>query len=251
MESYFAGTDVTVSVPFVDGAGQPIAGVTNVSCQVVDAADEVLVDWADLTVGGSDTSASVTVLAANNALDADETRDLRSVVVRYTYAGGTRTTSLEYIIEGSDVLIVGTNSFQTYNQAVLTALDLAEIDPFNEADRTTRNRALINSYLNICVLDFELNGCLLKSLAEFTVEQLEGLPARFQRALRQAQLVEASELLDAGSVNKKRQMGLMSETIGESSMMFRPSKILQTAVTRRSLALLGDYLSWGVGIGRA
>lgn len=252
METYFAGNDVSVTVPFVDGAGASITGLTGISYQVVDAAGGVLVDWTDVTVSSSASSVAVTVAAAHNALAAGEARDLRSVVVTYAYAGGTRDNSVEYIIEGADLLIVATNSFQTYNQAQLGALDLVNIDAFTATDKASRIAALINGYLSICNLEFELNACApLKNLSTFTAAQVAALPARFLRALKQAQILEANELLDPGSVNNKRQSGLMSETIGESSMMFRPTKILTLPVTRRSLDLLADWISWDIGIGRA
>jgi hypothetical protein len=145
------------------------------------------------------------------------------------------------------------------------AADVAGLDNLQDSTRRDRILALVNSYDVITRLRFQIprdHWCSREiaapgwlgrdevNLRSITQADFSNLSATLTSALMKAQLIEANECLDQFSILKKRQQGLMSETIGESSMMFRPEKVLNLPITRRSQDLIRAYLVWDMGIGR-
>lgn len=251
METYFAGNPITVDVPFVTSAGVQITGPDTASYRVLDSEDLELVASTPLTPGGADTSASISIAGPINALGQDVPRDARVVEVTFSKGGTDYVTTLEYLVQSAEALQVQVNSFQTYSQSLVASGDLADIDSFRAADRAARIPAMINAWHNLCRLSYYVSGRTYARISSVTPESFAEFPAGFVRALRLAQIVEANEFLAGDTIHKKRQAGLMSETIGESSMFFRPEKVLLVPATRRSMDLLRGYLVWGMGIGRA
>lgn len=85
-----------------------------------------------------------------------------------------------------------------------------------------------------------------------TADEFHDFPAHFRKALRSAQLVEASETLDSEkeTVKRKHQQGVISETIGESSVMLRGGQIT-TGVSRRALEYLTGHIAYSFSVSRA
>jgi hypothetical protein len=77
---------------------------------------------------------------------------------------------------------------------------------------------------------------------EMTEEYFESFPLHFITALRRAQIAEANEVLSLGDPSDKRKVGIMSETIGESSMMFRVGKPLELGLSHAALSILKGYV---------
>lgn len=250
MERYFAGNEVVLTIPLVDSTGAPVSADA-ADYKVANAAGDEVIAETPITLGGDPTQVQITIPANANELVDGQPRDLRVVLVVFTAGGATRSTAVEYVIEGDDVLLVPVNSFQSYSEAVLTAMDLAGIQSYSAAMREDRITALINAYINLSGTEFFICGRQIKNLQEFTEQEFAALPERFRRALRLAQIIEANELLDFNSVHRKRQSGIMSETIGESSMMFRPGKLMYGPLSRRTTDILRDFISWELKIGRA
>lgn len=269
MDMFLAGQRLTISVPLTTADGSSVTDATDVSFRVLDSHGAELVPATQITVDPGMALADIVVEASANQLQTGEIRAFRQIEVMFTSAGNTCRSYQEYMVEIFDALVPMTNSFQTYGDAMVLAADLTGLDTFQAATRRERNAGMTNAYLSITGLRF-LNprfwpnyvawrltaapgwynydeGVNLRGL---TVEDFDKLPKVLTSALKRAQIIEANEALDQFSILKKRQQGLMSETIGESSMMFRPEKVLNVPVTRRSLDLLRPFLDWSLGLGR-
>lgn len=158
-----------------------------------------------------------------------------NLTVPYTY-------NLDFILEAQETLVKGDNSFQNYFEAMLTAEEVSGLDFFKAASKEDQIAALVTAYEILCTMVFADRSGDHYNIGSYDTAALDGLEPAFLRALRIAQILEANEMLDANSIHYKRQDGLMSETIGESSMMFRPGNIQNFPVTRRSMNFLRNYL---------
>lgn len=77
--------------------------------------------------------------------------------------------------------------------------------------------------------------------------QFNALPSKFTRAIKRAQLIEANIILGGDVVGKKRQDGIISETIGESSAFFNSKPYLNLPISRQSYEELRTYILFKVG----
>lgn len=149
---------------------------------------------------------------------------------------------VDFMVEASEVLVTGVNSYQPYFESLLTAEEIAGVDVFKGATKSDQVAALVNAYEILNTMSYVDKYGEYHDLGALDAAALDGLEPNFLRALKLAQIIEANEMLDVNSLHYKRQDGLMSETIGESSMMFRPGNINNYPITRRSMAYLRQYV---------
>lgn len=120
------------------------------------------------------------------------------------------------------------------------------------ADDSEQISAMITAYEALGAMVYADNNGDHYGVGDYDEAELDSeLDPAFLRALQRAQVLEANELLDINSIHRKRLDGLMSETIGESSMMFRPGNISNFELSRRSQFALRNYLVIRARIGRA
>jgi hypothetical protein len=69
-------------------------------------------------------------------------------------------------------------------------------------------------------------------------------PEAFREALKRAQVVEANQILTGDGYASRRKAGLMSESVGESSMMFKAGvRPLDLGISREALDYLTGFLN--------
>jgi hypothetical protein len=263
MQSYLPGTDVQVTATLVDSAGEALSPLA-VEYAVADEDGATVVARVALpgyVAGESEVVA--TVLAANNALDVDETYGMRVVTFFAQLETGWVATEVSYKIALLDPLVIPTTSFQSYNEANLTATTMPDLDGWNAASKDARIAALSEARDRLCRLvyaddvysDIEWQSRVELSseidLDDLTAPEFANLDAKFKTLLKKAQIVEADDVLTGDPVSEKREDGLMSETIGESSMMFRPGRPARFPVSRRTMTMLSRYIRNKRVIGRA
>lgn len=139
-------------------------------------------------------------------------------------------------------LTVGVNSYQTEAEATALLEEVFGMNAYKAASPEDQSAALINAYHVINTMTFADKNGEYYNLGDLDAAGLAALEPGFLKALRIAQLIEANELMDPNSIHYKRLDGLMSETIGESSMMFRPGNINNYPITRRSMMFLRNYV---------
>jgi hypothetical protein len=157
----------------------------------------------------------------------------------------------EFMIEAYETLVKGENSFQGYYEALMRTEDIPGIDAFKALSKQEQIAALINSWRQISSMTFMSKGKIIWDIGSLNATELDKLDPRLLEALCLAQILEANETMDSNSAHNKRLEGIMSETIGESSMMFRPGKVASnTVLSRRSMGFLRNYLVYTARITR-
>lgn len=278
---YLVNTEVKLTIELADSAGNYI-NANAVTYRVLDQDENVLVPStpAPAFIPGL---ARITIIIPpelNRINTTVGTREIRSVELTCVTADNTTAFSKSYGIELADPLVAGLNSFQSYAQAQLSALDIPNIPAWQAATEDERMAAMIEARQHV----IQLNFSLLNSNVNFGQDQLtyvpEGqyqsayvarnslfifngnlgllnptqfaaLPERFRKCLRQAQIVEADHILDNGGLDAKRQIGLIEDKIGETSQRYRATKPLELPVCRRALSYMSYYITFSKKIGRA
>lgn len=265
MTAYLNATDVTITFALEDAEGNAI-DAASAEYRVVDALGVEKVPATVIAgfVPGS-VEATVTVDAVQNVITAP--RDSRMIELTLTLADGNKVVLTKiYILEQSNVLVPGENTFQTLPSAYVAAAELAGIDNWTAASDQERTRALTQAWHNICQLSFRLVGGeldqgnidysfsgtdpVIGDLKHLSPAQFNALPARFKKALVLAQVAEADGILGGGSFEDLRREGLMAMTVGESKQMFQSGRPLQLPVSRRTIGYLKPYVSYTLRVGR-
>ena len=277
MDIFRANSNVTLVIPLADADGNTY-NVSAISYRVVNQDETELVALTSLSsFSAGSTEATVTVLAANNVLATGSIRELRNIELYLTEDDNQLTIRYPYVIEASEVLVVGANSFQTYAQALLTAMEVSDIPGWNAASEQDRITALMDARHHIVQLNFTLlTGYFDQSnIAYFGDMQFEtpyisknnvaflggnldllkpaqyaALPEKMKQKLRLAQIAEADSILGSDPIKDQREAGLMSSSIGEVSQMYRAGKPIQLPVCRKALSYLSYYISFAKRIGR-
>ncbi len=276
---YLSGTDVSVVIPFADQAGNQLA-VTSAKYRVTNQAGVELTPPTDATLETDAASVTVQIPAAKNTVAVGATREIRNVELYCVVGGNTVILSQAYALTSTAPLQTGLNSFQTYSEALLTALDIPALEAWDGASEDQRIAALIDARERIVQLNFNLLNSNVNfgqdslqyvpegqyqssyvarnslfifngNLAILTPQQFMTLPERFKTALRKAQVAEADRILGGDPYDEKRQSGLVMEQVGESRQMFRAGKALTLPVCRRALGYLSYYVTFNKRIGRS
>jgi hypothetical protein len=255
---------VEVIVPFTDKNGAPIT-LTAFRAALYDGDGELLIDYGNLPFTQLDGQKTVTVLAALNQLATENTlREARVLRVEMDTAAGTVRKSLSYVIEAEQTVKVMVNSFQGYESAEIQALDFVNLTAWLASDETRRRAALVEAYRRLIqipmkYLPVDINQNTLSGIEttisrsdwiEMTLVEFNELPDHFRRALRTAQVLEANEILSGDSISRKHRAGIITETIGESSVTLNKASA-DYGLSRPALAVLVGYLDNRITIARA
>lgn len=264
MQAYLGGQNVVLTIPLVDSAGVAIVA-SGVQYRVIDQNEQELI--AKVTLIGyvaAAPNAVVTVLGTDNALGT-ATRALRVVELHVTSASGVTVISTEYLIEATSVLVISTNTFQTYSAAVLVGYEMPSLPAWNDATKKDRISALISAFRNFSRLrlryinyDGTMDQSRLVVAPDFACfditmmdqSQFIALPVEYRNAICRAQIFEAEFLLGGEEIEDIRKSGIMSATVGESSQFFRASKPYEGAVCKRAMKELHRYIITNKSVGR-
>lgn len=266
MKIYSPGAAVTEIVRFVDQNGDPVVP-TAASVRVIDGTGVELVGSTPVVFAPGDTEIEVLVGGTHNMLQDGESQAIRVIELTMTTAAGAIVAFARYIIRAAQRLVLLKNSFQTFDEALLEATDMPRMSGWSIADDQSKMASLIEAHDRLTRIGYRVQTSYATSMSrlklgeadvisplawpEMTVDEYIGLPARFRRALRRAQIAEADVVLNGDVIAGRRRAGLMSESIGESSMMFRPGKPLNFGVSEQALAYLSGFVDIRVGLGRA
>ncbi|MTH61198.1 hypothetical protein [Paracoccus litorisediminis] len=256
MRIYPEGAAILLSL---DVAGIDLAGG---SATLRDEHGDVLADLGPVTGANGQEKIEVLVPAEHNVfLPSDDEVGVR--FLRISFASGVRT-DLPFGIERDAPLREMENSFMTLPRAVVEAARMVGLEDFNaEEDEGRLKAALIEAYRRITQLrlTYETTGARprwesldARIWEDFTPDAFTILPSRLQRALRRAQLTEASEILRGNAYASKIAAGIQSETIGEASITFRADASISSGthgVSTYTMAVLSEFHDTTIRIGRA
>lgn len=264
MNSYAPATDVTVEFDLI-GPNQDMLTVSAATYAVYD--DEgTEVAAGPVTVGAGATQLSVTVLAADNTIAVGQINGARTVILSVVTPTGTIDLSQTYLIQSNRFLGVPALSGMTLPQSLMLAAQMASdvVDVWDDATDDERRAALLEAWTRIVAFPLrpwleyeEPPSDIDRKVVEgdFRVSDLDEvtwlrLPATFRSALKRAQLIEACVILGGDPVWDRRNDGLISKTVGESSEMFAVRKPGVTSMAPKSLRELRPYIRRSIRIGR-
>jgi hypothetical protein len=275
MEAFPAGKQVSVTVQLTDLSGNPLTP-TAVSARVVDESGTEVVAQFSVTPTGA--SATIVVEGPSNLLSVGQTAGIRTVKVAVSTNDGSYNFDESYILKvaPADALVVLVNSFQTFNQAVLTAAEIPGLKGWDNELTTDELRiaALTEAYRRIIQIGMnvrwprDVDAQTYLTTTDWIGDQTRLItpeywqfinlnsyntfyPEHFRQALRRAQVAEADDLLSGDPIEERRRMGLLSETIKDSSMMFRSGKPLDLGVSAKAFAYLRGYVQFRKTLGRS
>lgn len=268
MNVYLAGSASTVTLALKDLNGTALVP-TGLTYRIVDGDGDELVAATPLTVVPGDTEVSVSVSAITNTLAAGSAVEARTLHLTVVTASGTVALEDSWLIRASSLLNVPNTSFQTWAQVQAELLQMPTQLNFSGAARDQQEGALLEAYLRLSRFSYEViegydsfeqitwpgEGKAYSidptDWIDMTMDDFLVYPPSFRQALRRAQIAEADDVLSAASPNDRRRLGLMSESIGESSMMFRTSKPVDLGASQNALRYLSRYIRRTKIIGRA
>ena len=251
MEEFAAGTDVFITIPHVSNGNN--LDVTDLQYQVLDAYGEELIAFT--TAPSFDPAASstmITVLATYN--NSAQKIDVRQLNVKLVTAQGTYKQTILYKLVGDVTKLTPmVDSFMTYPESVIIRAKLSEdLKFFDMLTDEIKAVALENAYERIIKSKFDfapIGRCQERGtdISTYTLDQFKTLPVAFQEAVKKAQLVEANMLVENSPIREKIRTGIVSETIGESSMFFRQSAVGGSKLTNMSdeaYSHIKDWIWW-------
>lgn len=278
MKLYPENYDVQLEVLFTDGLGQPMT-VTAVSAILFDADDVEIADLGAVTFDLADGKATVTVPAEFNVLGESETAAARTVRVKLETDATPVFRFVSYIIEAESRLEILNNTFLTLPAAEVLARDNPQLKAWNGASDEKKAAALINAYSRLSRVQLRY----LKPKEEiaqpairptpfpylgygqhcpddvvikpgdwgrrFGKRDFLKMPEDFRRAIRNAQIIEANAVLTDNPYEQRHRAGVISETVGESSIMLRAGK-LELGVANETLRALTGYVYYNVRLAR-
>lgn len=266
MRNYPAETPVAFNVPMQDVGGTPLVA-TGYSYAVMNEMGVEIIPTTAVSVTGSPTSIALLIPADKNELAVDKTAGLRTIRSQITTANGVYTRLDRYTLTAEARLEVPRNSFQTYEEALVEATNVPNLTwgSMSDYDRqlglmAAHERLIRNGYRvrepsevdRFRYLDYT-SGWSIKphNWPVMTYEEWMIFPEDFRTAMRRAQIVEANVILSVDKIADRRRLGLLSETIGESSMMFRSGKPIDMGLSNMTMAYLSRYIDMRVTVTRS
>lgn len=272
MKLYPSGYEVSVTVKFTDNNGDPVAP-SDVSAALFDGDDALVVDFGALPfeapAPGSIGEKEIIIPAVFSELRDGELSAARILRVTLTTPAGKIRRSFFYAIEGEFRLALMVNSFISYEAASLLTRDMVDTTGWAVADEERRHAALAEAFNRLTQIPMRFSTMspedrrrdpygfhsdevviARSEWAHLTAEEFLEFPDHFRKALRLAQVTEANELLQGDTTQRKYRSGIVSETIGESSVTLRGGR-LDYGVSSQTLKHLAGYIFFSMRIARA
>lgn len=270
MKTYDAGESFNLTIDIT-----PVGVPTSATYRVLDQAGVIVVDATVLTVYGDDESLSIPITSAITTLTEGVRRRLLDVHLEVSGDNGELFKFRESaLIQNLTNLLIPAESFQSVNEATLIAMDIHQLDNWTASDHETRRQAMIEAAHRISLVRFiyfndleteffnhvtsidnidlrESWGNRRIELSAMTLEEFNELPERFISDLKVAQVIEADTVLGLETSEDKRASGVLSDTVGETSQMFRTGKPMSAVICKRAMRRLSRWIdsTWRAGRG--
>lgn len=222
MLEFASNTEITIKVPY-EYNGETLT-LTGFEYEVLDAnSNSLLARQADPNFDAVDGLSNITISAATN--NSTGKRDVRLLQCYLITAAGEFVVPIVYMLKGNQLnLTVLSDSFMTFTQAVLTRASMAEPQEYYDAlSDELKAVALEEAFSRIVNLKFKVDDVTYLNLKDLDIAAFQSLNADFLTDLYKAQISEANMIVENSPIRDKIRMGIISETIGESSMFFKQS----------------------------
>lgn len=266
LESFKDGESVSLKFIF------DLMDIEQVSYTIKDGRSGIVAENIPVAIDSSLLSAVITIPAEYNLLDERE-RDLRRVIVTVK----TSSTNVEfervYVLMSDFELSVPAQSFVSIADAQMHAIDMLNGDAFIADGESQMRRRLIEAtnrikslsfsirriygvdyddydrpqnMLNTTTMPFGAAGQYRFDLIDWDTlsdEEFFGFPDAFRNALMSATINEACEIANGNDIQSARADGIVSESIGETTMAYRQGKAAISEVSRTTWRSLVKYLN--------
>jgi hypothetical protein len=273
MKFYPEDYSVEVVVGFTDLNGAPVIP-TKIIARLWDGDDQLIADFGELPFDIAAGEKSITVPKQFNILGDGEIRAARILRIELQTDAGSIRRPFSYAIEAEQRLELLTNTFASLEAAEFLALDMPNATGWKVASEDQKLAALTESFRRLTQIPMKFptygpgnvysdyNTIAPRDLLEETIIQRDQwgeltideyetkFPAHFKKALRRAQFIEANELLQGDNVTQKHRSGIVTETIGESSITLRAGRV-DYGVASQTLQALVGYIYFNMRIVRA
>lgn len=266
MDTFTPGTNITLTFDMIDDRTAEVIDPASATFDVFDDEGVQLVTAQAVTVTGGETSLDVTVQAAENTISGTE--GARSVVLNIlTTSGDARQLVKTYLLTSHSVLAVPSESGMNLLQSEMVANKMAQsvLEVWADEDIYRKSAALREAWSRLSRIPFtpwrnfeDIPSGTDKKLIEgdFQLNLLSptewaSLPETFRKALQRAQIIEAAVILDGDPTWDRRQDGLISKTVGESSEMFASRKAAFSTVSPKAHREISGYIRRRISLGRA
>ncbi|EMA2752289.1 hypothetical protein U2H75_003023 [Escherichia coli] len=274
IETFRSGEDISLTFAF------NVLDIESAAYTVKDGSGNLLVSGVEIDISSGQMSIPVVVPFEHNLLY-DKERDLRYVTVKAVASGLVHEEQKMYVLLKSFELAVPSQSFATISEAQMQAIDMLNGDTLLVDGEGMMRKRLLEATRRIKSLPFSLQRIFrvdsdkeraqlnifssndlpfsggnsyerdLLDWGRITSEQFESFPDHFKEALKLSVISEACEIASGNEVASARDDGLLSESIGETTNMYRTGKSATAQVSRNTWRLLTEYINNRIVIRRA
>jgi hypothetical protein len=260
--AFSPGSAIGVDIPLIDTTGNPLVPV-GLRWRLVDESETELQAWTDIEIDAvPPVLVSVTVDSTLNLLPAGAARGIRTVYLEVSTENGVVDLSYSFMLQAVTTLIVPSNSFVTYNEALLIGADFSNLTAWAAATRPAAETALIEARRRLVRLNIDPNildaqdrltsdvvVSITYRLEDLTLDQFRGLESHLAVRLKRAQIIEANEILKGDPLRSGNSDGLSSLTVGESTQFYRESRPVNMGLCRDAYIEIARFVR-GVRLGR-
>ncbi|HGL3854467.1 TPA: hypothetical protein ACKE3U_003796 [Klebsiella aerogenes] len=262
---YKAGEDVTLRFSL------DVMSPTSATYCVKNASGKIITSGVDVPLVDGQMFVSVTIPGSVNTLEERE-RDLRRVTLSVDAGGAFINKEQQYIVLRSFELSVPSQSFISISEAQLQAIDMLNGGSLLSGSEGDLRRQLIEATKRIKSMSFSVRriygidwddydrpqNMLATSTLPFrwagqyasdivdwsklTDEDFMEFPEVFRNALAMAAVNEASEIAGGNDIQRAREDGIVSESIGETTMAYRQGKSAVSIVSKTTWRMLLKYM---------
>lgn len=258
MNTYSEGYVVSVPVSFLDLNGAEIT-VTGVTARLLDENDTLVHDYGSIAFVAQDGVVDIVITPLMNTLGVGKANGARTLRVSLATADGTVKKSSSYLLKGETEIVVMENSFMSLSKAELLASSSVNLNGWNLASPAQKELALISAFGRITKISMRFNPSeiateetIILSGAWQYVDKadFDSWPSNFTKKVLSAQLAEANEIIQGDEIGKRHRSGIISETVGESSVMLRGGQI-DIGISRSALDCLVGHIYYNFRCARA
>ncbi|CAM6647132.1 hypothetical protein [Klebsiella variicola] len=262
---YKDGDDVTLRFSL------DVMSATSVTYSVKDARGKIITSGVNVPVTDGQMFVAVTIPGSVNALEERE-RDLRRVTLSVDAGGVFINKEQQYIVLRSFELSVPGQSFISIADAQLQAIDMLNGGSLLSGSEGDLRRQLIEAtrrvksmsfsvrrifgidwddydrpqnMLATSTLPFRWAGQYTSDIVDWSKlsdEDFMEFPESFRSALALAVVNEASEIAGGNDIQRAREDGIVSESIGETTIAYRQGKSAVSTVSRTTWRILLKYM---------
>ncbi|ELD1608234.1 hypothetical protein HVX40_24295 (plasmid) [Escherichia coli] len=272
IDTYRSGEAVSLSFAF------NVLDIQSAIFTVKDSVGNTLVDGESIDITEGQMAIPVVVSSEHNQLS-DKERDLRYVTVTAVASGLTHEERQMYVLLNSFELSVPDQSFATVADAQMQAIDMLNGDTLLVDGEGMMRKRLIEATKRIKTLQFSIRKIMRIDVQRYdrpqnmlnvselpwipaygndvinwdlmSPEQFTALPEYFKQDLMLAAITEACEIANGNDVASAREDGLLSESIGETTNMYRTGKSANVRVSRTTWRSLMKYIDNSMIVRRA